>query len=112
MIRVLLSLDLKGSEDKRDDLYEVLADKNWHKTDHIDTVWTLGYEQYDHENEEAFTKIKRNIATTMRVAAENLEIKKISYVAQLGNKLVIARVVQKVDGVYKVQNQNLYKKKK
>lgn len=110
MIRVLLSLDLIESEDKRDDLYDVLEEKNWKKAKDIDTVWTLTYPKLNHENTEDFKKIKRNIASTFKKAAKDLKIKEIYYVAQLGNKEVIARVIRKVDGEYTVFSRNLYKK--
>ena len=103
MIRVLLSLDLNDASHKqRDELYEILKGKNWQKTKHVDTVWTLTYSDYDHEVKENFQTIRDYLANTFRSAAEKLKLTEIYYVAQLGNDSVIARQVKKVDGAYKV----------
>ncbi|WP_236190200.1 hypothetical protein [Pseudomonas pharyngis] len=110
MIRVLLSLDLIDSEDQRDELYEILKKKNWQKTKDVDTVWTLGYTKLDPSKESDFVKIKNNITSTLITASKNLKLKKIYYVAQLGNNEVIARVIKKVDGEYKAFKRDLYEK--
>lgn len=111
MIRVMLSLDLIDSEDQRDDLYELIEKQNWKKLNDVDTVWTLTYPKHDHEDEERLTKIKNYIASFFKTSAKELKIKELYYVAQLGNKEVISRVVRKVDGEYKAFIREPYKKK-
>lgn len=109
MIRVLLSLDLNDASHKqRDDLYEILKGKNWQKTKHVDTVWTLTYSDYDHGSAANFKTIRDYLANTFHSAAQKLKLSEIYYVAQLGNDSVIARQVKKVDGAYKVLHVETY----
>lgn len=109
MIRVLLSLDLNDATHKqRDDLYEILKGKNWQKTKHVDTVWTLTYSDYDHDSTANFQTIRDYLANTFHSAAQKLKISEIYYVAQLGNDSVITRQVKKVDGAYKVLHAETY----
>ncbi|WP_444447886.1 hypothetical protein [Pseudomonas kurunegalensis] len=111
MIKVLLSLDLIDSEDQRDDFYDFLKAKKWQKTNDVDTVWTLLYTKLNPEKDEAYNKIKNNIAKTLIEAATEFKLKKVRYVAQLGNHEVIARVVRKEDNKYKCFKRELYPKK-
>lgn len=111
MIRVLLSLDLIDSEDQRDDFYAFLKKKKWQKTNDVDTVWTLQYSKLDPEEDANYRKIKDNIANTFIEVATELNLKKIRYVAQLGNHEVIARVVRKEENKYKCFKRKLYSEK-
>ncbi|CAG8870112.1 hypothetical protein [Pseudomonas fluorescens] len=108
MIRVLLSLDLIDSEDQRDDFYAFLKDKNWKKTKDVDTVWTIQYSKANPDTDESYKDVKYNIATTLIEAATEFKLKKIYYVAQLGNHEVIARSITKEDGKYKCFTRKLH----
>ncbi|CRM19117.1 hypothetical protein [Pseudomonas sp. 8 R 14] len=108
MIKVLLSLDLIDSEDKRDEFYELLRDENWFKTNDVDTVWTLNFPNRDPENDEDYKGVRDRIANVLIKAATDLKLKKIYYVAQLGNHEFIARQISKVDGQYKCTRRSLY----
>lgn len=101
MIKVLLSLDLEKSEPKRDDFYAILGSKGWRKTNDVDTVWTISFTKLDPDNENDYKTIKNRLASVFIEAAKELKLKRIHYVAQLGNREVIARVITKVDGEYK-----------
>lgn len=109
MVKVLLSLDLiDATKAERDGLYDILAGKNWLKTHDVDTVWTLSYSQHEHSDASVFKKIRDNIANVLINASSELRLKRIYYVAQLGNHEVIAREISKVDGQYKCTQRNLY----
>ncbi|MNJ72569.1 hypothetical protein D3C77_692350 [compost metagenome] len=71
-------------------------------------MWTLGYSQHDHSGSSVFKEIRDNIANTLINASSELKLKKIYYVAQLGNHEVIAREISKVDGKYKCSGRKLY----
>ncbi|GFM68059.1 hypothetical protein PSCICJ_41770 [Pseudomonas cichorii] len=108
MIKVLLSLDLIESEDQRDDFYEHLKEQNWLKTKDVDTVWTIKFPNANPDNEEHYKSIRDKIARVLIDAATALKLKKIYYVAQLGNHEVISREISKIDGTYKCTFRNLY----
>ncbi len=108
MIRVLLSLDLIDSEDQRDDFYELLKEQNWLKTKDVDTVWTIRFPNANAEKDEHYISLKDKIARTLIDAATELKLKKIYYVAQIGNKEVIARSIVKEDNKYKCFKRPLY----
>jgi len=110
MIRVLLSLDLEKSEEKRDDFYDILATKGWKKTKDVDTVWTIKFTKLDPDNEDHYKTIKKRLAAVFIEAATELKLKRIHYVAQLGNTEVIARVIKKADNEYKCFSGVLYPK--
>lgn len=109
MIRVLLSLDLKKSENKRDEFYEFLKNINWQKTNDVDTVWTLTYPKLEADDSKSYTKIKNNIKLRLIEASTNLKLSRIEYVAQLGNSEVIARAIKKDEGEYKQFKRKLYR---
>ncbi|MCH7420701.1 hypothetical protein [Pseudomonas mosselii] len=111
MIRVLLSLDLIDSEDQRDDFYEFLRSKSWFKTKDVDTVWTINYGKSDPDDEDAYTRIKKRVKSVLIEAATEFKLKKIYYVAQIGNKEVVARSIMKDDGEYKQFTRKLYPEK-
>ncbi|MGZ0715707.1 hypothetical protein [Pseudomonas palleroniana] len=111
MIRVLLSLDLEKSESKRDDFYAVLETKGWRKTKDVDTVWTIRFTKLDPDKEEHYKIIRDRLASVFIEAATELKLKRIHYVAQLGNHEVIARVIKKVEGEYKCFGGDLYPEK-
>lgn len=108
MIRVLLSLDLMKSEDQRDDFYTFLKKKGWKKTNDVDTVWTLEYENGSPANDDAHRRIKNNIKSTLIEASKELKLYRIEYVAQIGNAEFIAKAIKKDEGVYKQFNRPLY----
>ncbi len=109
MIRVLLSLDLIKSEDQRDDFYALLKKEGWNKTNDVDTVWTLKFLKRDPEKDADYKAIRNRIANVLIKAATELNLKKIYYVAQLGNHAVIARSIKKdEDGKYKCFTRKLY----
>lgn len=108
MIRVLLSLDLIKSNDQRDDFYEFLIKKKWLKTADVDTVWTITYPNADPEKKAHYTAIKKKIASELVEAATKLKLKKIYYVAQIGNSEVIARSIMKDEDEYKQFTRKLY----
>ncbi|WP_122408406.1 hypothetical protein [Pseudomonas viridiflava] len=108
MIMVLLSLDLKKSEDQRTAFYAFLKEKGWKKTNDVDTVWILEFEKAN-PDEDTYRKIKGLIKTTLIEAAKELELYKIVYVAQIGNAEYIAKAVRKNDdGFYQQFNRSLY----
>ncbi|MCX2708351.1 MULTISPECIES: hypothetical protein [unclassified Pseudomonas] len=111
MIRVLLSLDLIDSEDQRDNFYDFLKAKKWQKTKDVDTVWTIRYPNSDPEKDAAYENIKLNIKTTLIEAATEFKLKKIRYVAQIGNKQYIAKSIMKEGNEYKQFRRDLYPKK-
>ncbi|MEE5172963.1 hypothetical protein V2K54_04560 [Pseudomonas alliivorans] len=108
MIRVLLSLDLIDSEDQREDFYKFLKSKVWFKTKDVDTVWTIRYPKADPEKDSAYAAVKLNIKNTLIEAATKFKIKKIRYVAQIGNKEYIAKSVMKDGNEYQQFNRELY----
>lgn len=108
MIRVLLSLDLMKSENQRDDFYAFLKKKGWKKTNDADTVWTLEYENASPANDDTYNRIKNNIKSTLIEASEELKLRRIVYVAQLGNAEFIAKAIKKDEGVYKQFNRPLH----
>ncbi|PMY44720.1 MULTISPECIES: hypothetical protein [Pseudomonas] len=107
MIRVLLSLDLKKSEDERNAFYAFLKGKGWNKTHDVDTVWTLEYENAN-PNDDTYRKIKNDIKATLIEAAEELKLRRIEYVAQIGNAEYIARAIRTDEGVYKQYTRPLH----
>jgi len=111
MIRVLLSLDLEKSELKRDDFYAILESKGWKKTKDVDTVWTIKFTKRNPDNEDDYKGIRNRLASVFIEAAKELKLKRIHYVAQLGNYEVIARVITKVEGEYKCSGGVLYPEK-
>lgn len=111
MIRVLLSLDLIDSEDQRDDFYAFLRAKKWQKTNDVDTVWTIKYPNANPDKKEDYEALRNKIAKTLIEAATEFKLKKIYYVAQLGNYEVIARVIRKEDSKYKCFRRKLYPEK-
>lgn len=108
MIRVLLSLDLKESEDQRRDFYTFLKKKDWKKTNDVDTVWTLEYENASPANDDTYLKIKNNIKSTLIEASKELKLFRIEYVAQIGNAEFIAKAIKKHEGVYQQFNRPLH----
>lgn len=111
MIRVLLSLDLEKSEEKRDDFYEILASKGWNKTKDVDTVWTIKFGKRDPDNDDDYKAIRDRLASVLINAATKLKLKRVNYVAQLGNRGVIARVIKKSGDEYKCFKGVLYPEK-
>ena len=110
MIRVLLSLDLEKTGETRDDFYQILATKGWEKTNDVDTVWTIKFTRLDPDNEDHYKTIKNKLAAIFIEAATKLKLKRIHYVAQLGNAEVIARAIKKTDNEYKCFGGVLYPK--
>ncbi|PIA75068.1 hypothetical protein CDR19_02560 [Ectopseudomonas toyotomiensis] len=100
MIRAMVSLDLIDSEDERDRLYEMLAAKDWKKAIDVDTVWFLSYSQYSEQTKDSTENIKADISSTLVGAAKELKLKKIFYVAQIGNAEPIGRTIEKKHSDY------------
>jgi hypothetical protein len=96
------------SEDQRDDFYEFLKEQNWLKTEDVDTVWTIKFGSANPDKEEDYEALRNKIARTLIEAATKFKLKKIYYVAQLGNHEVIARVIRKEDSKYKCFARKLY----
>ncbi|KOP51116.1 hypothetical protein OX90_11460 [Pseudomonas coronafaciens pv. porri] len=107
MIRVLLSLDLKKSEDQRTAFYAFLQEKGWKKTHDVDTVWTLEYEDAN-PDDETYQRIKNHIRSTLIEVSGELNLNRIEYVAQIGNAEYIAKAIKKEDGRYQQFNRALY----
>jgi hypothetical protein len=98
MIKVMLSLDLTNAKDNRPDLYSALEVAGWKKAQNVDTVWLKDFSKYTNLDDQALTNIKNDIAIPLVKAHKSLELDKIYYVAQIGNSLVISRVVEKRNG--------------
>ncbi|MDT3268545.1 hypothetical protein QNL75_26145, partial [Pseudomonas amygdali pv. morsprunorum] len=79
----------------------ILKSKGWMKTKDVDTVWSIKFTKRDPNNEDDYKGIRNRLASVFIDAAKELKLKRIHYVAQLGNHEVIARVITKVDGEYK-----------
>ncbi len=95
MIKVMLSLDLIGAEEKRDDLYGILEDAGWNKARNVDTVWVKEFRNYaPNLDEERLKKLRSEIATPFIEAYKSLKLSKVYYVAQIGNECVISREVE------------------
>lgn len=107
MIRVLLSLDLKKSDDQREAFYVFLKDKGWKKTHDVDTVWTLEYEDAN-PDDDTYRKIKNHIKSTLIEASEEFKLYRVEYVAQIGNAEYIAKAIRKDEGVYRQFNRPLH----
>lgn len=107
MIRVMLSLDLIEAEDKRADLYGFLTNDGWKKASNVDTVWLKEFNQYTTLDDEQLKKLRNEIADPVINAHKKLKLRKVYYVAQIGNKCVISRVVEKRDGTTKAYVETL-----
>jgi hypothetical protein len=102
MINVLLSLDLTDAGDERDGFNAFLADLEWKKLKHVDTVWAIEYPKYSAASETDVSYVKGNISRILTAAAEKFEFARITYVAQIGNVELVGRYIKKKDGVYKL----------
>lgn len=107
MIKVLLSLDLKKSEDQRVPFYGFLKDKGWKKTHDVDTVWTLEYENAN-PGDDTYQKIKNQIKSTLIEACNEFKLYRVEYVAQIGNAEYIAKAIREDKGVYRQFNRPLH----
>ncbi len=108
MIKVMLSLDLTNAKDKRHELYVALEDAGWKKAQNVDTVWLKDFAKYNHLDQQTLTDMKNAIATPIVDAHKSLKLDKIYYVAQIGNGLVISRVVESRSGEVKAYPQDLF----
>lgn len=100
MIHIMLSLDLKNADEQRDDLYKKLKAVNFIKVDGVDTVWVFPLKVSD--TQEKIDEYAGAIHTILRSTVEKLDIEKISYVLQMGNTPPTRIVVEKVRGIYRV----------
>lgn len=107
MIKVMLSLDLIDVVDERDDFYAALADAGWKKARNVDTVWLKDFSSYTSTDEDSLKNLRNEIARSIIKPAKELKIQQVFYVAQLGNKEVISRLVEERSGQYLAHPQNL-----
>lgn len=64
--------------------------------------------EFGPEKDAAYENIKLNIKTTLIEAATEFKLKKIRYVAQIGNKQYIAKSIMKEGNEYKQFRRDLY----
>jgi len=108
MIKVMLSLDLTNAKDNRPEFYSALEDAGWKKAQNVDTVWLKDFNKYTNLDEQTLTNIKNDIATPFVDAHKSLKLDKIYYVAQIGNGIVISRVVENRRGDVKAYPQDVF----
>ncbi|QVI77582.1 hypothetical protein [Pseudomonas syringae] len=108
MIKVMLSLDLKNENGNRADLYKYLEEADWKKVKNVDTVWLKDFDDYTTINEQVLNSIKGEIAKPLVTAYKELKLDKIYYVAQIGNTIVVSRVIETRKGDYGVYPQELF----
>lgn len=108
MIKVMLSLDLINAEEKkRTDFYADLSGAGWKKAKNVDTVWLKDFEGCT-SSEDDLKKIRDNIATLFINSYKKLKLEKIFYVAQIGNEIVISRVVEERSGKVKAYSEKVF----
>ncbi|MHC5132004.1 hypothetical protein ACYSTU_12755 [Pseudomonas glycinis] len=100
MIHIMLSLDLKNADEQRDDLYKKLRAVHFIKVDGVDTVWVLPMNVSN--TQQRIDELAGSIHEILRSTVEKLDIQRISYVLQMGNTPPTRIVVEKVRGIYKV----------
>ncbi|MFG0671113.1 hypothetical protein ACF8E6_11255 [Pseudomonas sp. xss_1] len=109
MIRVMLSLDLIGAEEKRADLYGTLEDAGWKKARNVDTVWVKEFRNYSPNlDEDRLKELRGEIATPFIAAYKSLKLSKVYYVAQIGNECVISREVETRGGKLMAYAQSVF----
>jgi hypothetical protein len=97
----MLSLDISKAEEDRYDFYKYLQGLGWEKFVNVDTVWRRDFPRRATDST-TILATAGEISEEFIVAAERFELKKINYVAQIGNSEGYARVVEKRFGSYSV----------
>ncbi|WP_060483629.1 hypothetical protein [Pseudomonas sp. NBRC 111119] len=69
------------------------------KLDSIDTVWVIDYPEYNFNYSEDVRKIHYNIAKTLKQCTKDLDIERINYMIQVGDRQAIQRQVTYQFGV-------------
>ncbi|MCL6307139.1 hypothetical protein M3R28_09505 [Pseudomonas syringae] len=109
MIKVMLSLDLMDVvQNVRNEFYAELATDGWKKANNVDTVWLKDFSAYTTLGEEQLKKLRNEVADSIINPASKLKVKQVFYVAQLGNSVVISRVVENRNGAFKAFTQDLH----
>jgi hypothetical protein len=93
MTHVTLSLDFENANAVRKKAYKFLAEEEWVKLESVDTVWAIDYPEFDYNYPPDLRKILYNIAKTLKQCAEDLEIERINYIIQIGDRAAIQRQV-------------------
>ncbi|QRK81878.1 MULTISPECIES: hypothetical protein [Pseudomonas] len=99
MTHVTLSLDFENANAVRKKAYKFLAEEEWVKLDSVDTVWVIDYPEYNYNYSDDVRKIHYNIAKTLKQCAKDLDIERINYIVQVGDRLAIQRQVTYKYGV-------------
>lgn len=98
MIYAIVSLDLANAKEERTDFNNYLTTKKWDKLGKVDTVWAV---KYPSATELSFDVLVADIRADLEGAAKELELEKVTYVAQIGNTRAIGRYIVRERGVYK-----------
>ncbi|RZO10658.1 hypothetical protein EKG40_03565 [Pseudomonas moorei] len=101
MTYVTLSLDFKNANAVREKAYDFFAEEQWEKLENVDTVWMIEYPSRYYNDSEDVRKIHYNIASTLKKCAKDLDIERINYIIQVGNRKPIQRQVVYQHGEYK-----------
>lgn len=101
MTYVTLSLDFKNANAVREKAYSFFCEKQWEKLNSVDTVWKIEYPNYNYTKPEDVRKIHYNIAKTLTKCAEDLDILRINYIIQVGDRAPIERQVVYKNGEFK-----------
>ncbi len=99
MTHVTLSLDIENANAVRKKAYKFFAEEEWVKLDSVDTVWVIEYPEYNFNYSEDVRKIHYNIAKTLKQCAKDLDIERINYMIQVGDRQAIQRQVTYQFGV-------------
>jgi len=103
MLQVMLSVDLSQGEKQRPDFNKELLEAGFIKLSNVDTVWGLTVPgNVESKTKEAELVIRKRLKTIVA----NLEIPKISFVAQIGNNKPVGAVIEKIHGTYEVEEFN------
>lgn len=100
MIHTMLSLDLKDAKPQRYSFDKKMKEEGFHKLANVDTVWAHSVEGYAGKEgliARAFKQFLKDLVT-------ELEIPAISYVVQIGNTVPLGVRIEKVNGIYRVQD--------
>lgn len=93
MTHVTLSLDFENANAVRKKAYKFLAEKEWVKLDSVDTVWAIEYPEFNYKLPGDVRKIHYDIAKTLKQCAKDLEIERINYIIQVGDRGAFQRQV-------------------
>ncbi|MGY4494884.1 hypothetical protein [Pseudomonas sp. TE3610] len=103
MTYATLSLDLKDAQHVRDDVYEMIEQKNWRKLEGVDTVWAAQYLHLSYIDSSDVRKMVNDISGMIIECAKTHKLDRINYIAQIGNRDVIVRQVVRTPTGYSDQ---------